>query len=234
MIPSYSLKMQVRKARGSFVLTADVEIRGGGITVLRGPSGCGKTTIADMIAGRIDPDQGRIELAGRVLFDADAHIRLQPEDRGLGYVFQTHRLLPHLTVEENILFPLRCGNRRPRLSVGDLAALLGLERLLCRRTDGLSGGESQRVALARALAAAETMLVMDEPLASLDPERREALLAYIERIPTALPIPILYITHADDEARRLAGEVLEISAGRVRRLPHACSGGCSSQKETLL
>lgn len=208
--------MQVRKAQGDLQLCAEFAVNAGGITVLRGPSGAGKTTIADMIAGRATPDEGRIELSGRVLFDGRAGINLPPQSRGLGYVFQSHRLMPHLTVEENILFPQRFGGRTPRLKTTDLIELLGIGALLKRWPATLSGGESQRVALARALAAAESMLIMDEPLASLDPDRRETLMAYIERIPAVLPIPILYITHSNQETERLAEQILLIEDGRVR------------------
>lgn len=214
--PLPALRMEVRKARGDLMLCADFAVEAGGITVLRGASGAGKTTIADMIAGRISPDEGRIELSGRVLFDDRSGINLPPQSRGLGYVFQSHRLMPHLTVEENILFPQRFGSRTPRLKTTDLIELLGIGALLKRKPATLSGGESQRVALARALSAAESMLIMDEPLASLDPERRETLMDYIERIPAVLPMPILYITHSDQETERLAQRILLIEDGRVR------------------
>ncbi len=210
-----SLQMRVRKLRSRFTLSADLTIEPGIVTVLRGKSGAGKTTIADMIAGRIDPDDGFITLGDTVFFDKEKRINLSPEARGLGYVFQTHRLFPHLTVRENILFPVKFGGRKASSPLEDLADLLGIAELLDRMPSTLSGGESQRAALARALMGAETMLLMDEPLASLDAERQGVLLACIERICGRFSMPILYITHSDEETRRLAGAVYEIREGVV-------------------
>lgn len=224
--------MNVRKNRSGFTLAADLTIEPGIITVLRGKSGAGKTTVADLIAGRVEPDTGVIALGERIFFDRERGISLPPEARGLGYVFQTHRLFPHLSVRENILFPVTFGGRKASATVDELADLLGIGELLERMPQTLSGGESQRAALARALMGAETMLLMDEPLASIDVERRDVLLTYIERIRERFSMPILYITHSDEETERLAGALYEIHSGAVRALePNRRKGTCGEGEE---
>ena len=168
------LKAQIRKRLGELSLSIDLSVAKG-ITVLRGESGSGKTTIANLLSG--------------------------PEARGIGFVFQTARLLPHLSVEENIRFPQTAGKRRPRVDFAEVVEILGLERLLHRHPGSLSGGEGQRVALARALMGTESLLILDEPLSSLDPERRSLLMGFIERAAQTLDVPILYITHSEEEMR---------------------------------
>ena len=181
------------------------------VTALVGPSGAGKTTVLDMIAGVDRPDRGRIAVGGRVLFDAAACVDLPPERRRCGYVFQDGRLFPHLSVRANLDYGRRLAPPGARWADFDeVVALLGLGGLLDRRPHTLSGGEARRVAIGRALLSGPAFLLMDEPLTSLDPARREDVLAAIERVRDRFALPILYVTHQQDEVARLAGRVIEM------------------------
>lgn len=198
-----------------FTLEAECDLPGDDFTAVLGPSGCGKSTLAGGIAGLVKPASGTISVNGRVFRSDDPCIDLPVESRGIGFVFQSHRLFPHLTVRENLLFGRRFEGRRTAVDQERLFEVLGIAHLLSRRSDTLSGGESQRVALGRAILAAETLLIMDEPLASLDSERKAELLGHFERIPEITGIPVLYITHAADETERLAKTVLTMKDGRI-------------------
>lgn len=213
------LWINVRKRRGTVALDVDIRIPADGITVLRGDSGSGKTTLADLVAGRIVPDDGLVRLGGRTLVDVLRGIVLPAYARGIGYVFQTHRLFPHLTVRQNIEFARTTGRRSKGawagLTVDEAARRFGLSHLLERLPGTLSGGESQRAALARALFGAENLLILDEPLSSLDPKLRERLMDEIESALEGLSIPVLYITHSDRETERLARRVYRMAAGRI-------------------
>lgn len=179
-----------------------------GVTVLFGPSGAGKTTILRAVAGLARPDTGRIDVGGRVLFDAATGVNLRPETRAVGYVFQDARLFPHLTVLQN----LRYGGRHDEDRV---IGLLGLETLLDRRPAGLSGGEKSRVALGRALMRNPDVLLLDEPLAALDAPRKAEVLPYLEALAAEDGPPMLYVTHAIDELARLARTVAVVDGGRI-------------------
>ena len=207
------LKAQIRKRLGELILSIDLSVAKG-ITVLRGESGSGKTTIANLLSGALKPDEGEIELEGRSVFSTARSINLAPEARGIGFVFQTARLLPHLSVEENIRFPQTAGRRRPRVDFAEVVEIVGLERLLHRHPGSLSGGEGQRVALM----GTESLLILDEPLSSLDPERRSLLMGFIERAAQTLDVPILYITHSEEEMRRLARRAFLLQSGRLREM----------------
>jgi molybdate transport system ATP-binding protein len=185
-----------------------------GVTVLFGPSGSGKSTIINAAAGLLRPDTCRIEVDGKVLADARAGIWLPPERRRVGLVFQDSRLFPHMSVATNLRFGLR---RVAPGAVGfdEIVDLLGIGALLARRPHTLSGGERQRVAIGRAILAQPHLLLMDEPLASLDAARKAEILPYLTRLKTALKLPVLYVTHALDEAVRLADSMVLIDAGRV-------------------
>lgn len=209
------IDVDITFSRPVFSLRAAFSLQDCGITVLRGDSGSGKTTLADLLSGALAPATGRITADGAVWFDADKHLNLPPAQRGIGFVFQTHRLFPNLTVEENIRFPVLSGHRTPRLSFEELVSLLGIEALLKRRPSTLSGGESQRAALARALMGAEKLLILDEPLASLDPARRENFMDYIRAAVERAALPVLYITHSERETQRLADRLLYIEDGVV-------------------
>ena len=205
-----------RFGRGGFTLDAGFHMPEAGVTALFGPSGCGKTTILSAVAGLLRPDEGRVVLDGTVLLDTAARAALPPEKRRCAVVFQDARLFPHRNVEGNLRYGLR---RAPRDAAGpgfdDVVALLGLGALLGRRPMGLSGGERQRVALGRALLARPKLLLMDEPLASLDAARRSEVLPFLARLRDAARLPILYVTHALDEVDALADRLVLMAEGRV-------------------
>ena len=187
-----------------------------GITALFGRSGAGKTTIVNMLAGLIKPDRGRIVVDGQSLFDGEAGIHVPPERRRIGYVFQEGRLFPHLSVRGNLVYGRKrtpAGERRIELDA--VVTTLGIAPLLDRRPHHLSGGEKQRVALGRALLASPTLLLMDEPLASLDGPRKSEILPFIEALRDRFDIPIVYVTHAIDEIVRLADTMVLVSDGRI-------------------
>ena len=207
------IALDFRLTQGTFALEVRERLDGR-ITALYGPSGAGKTTILDAVAGLRRPREGRIEVGGRVLFDAAAGIDLPAYVRHVGYVTQDVALFPHMNVRRNVLYGRR---DRPRLDLATVAAMLEIERLLDRRVSELSGGERQRAALARALLSAPDVLLLDEPLAAVDVERRRRILPYVERVRDELAVPIVYVTHDADEVRRLADHVLVLENGRVHR-----------------
>lgn len=181
------------------------------VTGLMGPSGIGKTTILNMIAGIIRPDRGRIRIGSQLLFDADAGVDLPPERRRCGYVFQDNRLFPHMSVRRNLLYGHALASADELWTDFDAVVdLLGLSALLERRPRTLSGGEARRVAIGRALLSAPSFLLMDEPLSSLDIGRREDMLNAIERIRDRFALPILYVTHHQDEVARVASHVVSM------------------------
>ena len=192
---------------------------GPGITALFGRSGAGKTSVINTVAGLLKPAQGMVRIDGETVLDTERGIWVPPHRRGLGYVFQDARLFPHLDVRQNLSFGARYAgrHRRPGPGLDEVAALLGLEHLLNRRPTALSGGERQRVALGRALLCRPRMLLMDEPLASLDEGRKQDILPYLERLRDGpLRLPILYVSHALDEVARLADTLVLLQDGRVR------------------
>jgi molybdate transport system ATP-binding protein len=185
-----------------------------GITVLFGPSGAGKSTVILAAAGLLRPDECRIEIDGQVLADTETGLWLPPERRRVGVVFQDAKLFPHMSVATNLRFGLR--RAAPgTIAFGDVVDLLGIGALLDRRPHTLSGGERQRVAIGRALLAQPRLLLMDEPLASLDQARKAEILPYLIRLKTALRLPVLYVSHDLDEVTRLADSLVLIDAGRV-------------------
>lgn len=178
-----------------------------GLTALFGPSGSGKSTILAMIAGLLRPDAGHIRVSGDRLFGDG--IDVAPEHRRCGYIFQDARLFPHYRVRANLLY----GARRAKgagLGLGEVCAFLGIDHLLDRWPQTLSGGEAQRVAMGRALLSGPAFLLMDEPLASLDQARRHEIMSLIERVRDTLRLPILYVSHDRGEVDRLAGTVIEL------------------------
>ena len=210
------LSARFRRRRGDFELDVGFELPSAGVAALFGPSGCGKTTAANLIAGLLRPDDGRLAIGDEVLFDSARGIDVPAERRGLGYVFQEARLFPHLSVEANLRYGLRrAAHDGQRFAFDDVVALLGLGPLLARRPHQLSGGERQRVALGRALLSQPRLLLLDEPLASLDRPRRDEVIPYLERARDALRIPMVYISHQFEEVVRLATHVVLLEAGRV-------------------
>jgi molybdate transport system ATP-binding protein len=210
-----TLEVSVEKAQGVFSLAAQFN-SGGGVTALFGPSGAGKSTLVNMIAGLVDPDRGRIVLDDTVLFDSEQRVNLPVWRRRIGYVFQEGRLFPHYSVRGNLLYGRR--RTRPKLRWGSfdqVVDLLGIAPLLKRRPQSLSGGEKQRVAIGRALLASPRLLLMDEPLASLDAARKAEILPYVERLRDEMKLPIVYVSHSVGEVTRLADTLVLLADGKV-------------------
>lgn len=211
-----SLEVLLRHRQGAFGLNVEFRVQANGVTALFGPSGAGKTTIVNAIAGLLRPQEGRIVLDGATLLDTAARIFVPPRLRHTGYVFQDARLFPHLSVEQNLRFGWRrTGKKAGQAEFDEILNLLGLEALLERRPARLSGGEKSRVALGRALLASPRLLLLDEPLASLDAARKAEILPWLERLHDHARLPIVYVTHSVDEVSRLADEMIVLDRGRV-------------------
>ncbi|MBT0668270.1 ATP-binding cassette domain-containing protein [Novosphingobium profundi] len=204
--------IDVTLQRASARITARFEV-GAGLTALFGTSGAGKTSVLNAIAGLIRPEHGRIAVGEDVLFDSAARIDRAPEKRACGYVFQDSRLFPHKTVRDNLLFGWRLAPPARRwMALEDATEFLGIEHLLKRMPRTLSGGEMQRVAIGRALLSGPRFLLMDEPLSSLDEDRRSGVMEVIARIRDELALPILYVSHDRREVDRLADHVVTLTA----------------------
>jgi len=213
-----SLSIDIRHTLGDFRLAVQAEL-GPGLTALVGAAGAGKTTVLNIIAGILRPDLGVVRLDDHVLADSKTGAWEPAHRRRIGYVFQEPRLFPHLTVRQNLLYG-RWFHRGDiaRLPGDDVIGLLNLSSLLSRSVERLSGGEKQRVALGRALLSGPRLLLLDEPLASVDQEHRREILPYLDRVRAEHAIPIIYVTHTWAEVADRASQVLEIQAGKVARL----------------
>ena len=208
------IEARIKARNGDFVVDADLEIRLNTVTALIGPSGSGKTTILRSIAGLERHPESRVIVAGAAWQDADTF--LPPHKRRIGYVFQEPSLFPHLTVRRNVEFGIKRINRKELAAkVLEAAGTMGVEKLLDREPSTLSGGESQRAAIARALAAYPSLLLMDEPVSSLDADSRNEVLAYIEKAYIEHGWTVVYVTHSADEVARLADNVVLLDKGRV-------------------
>jgi molybdate transport system ATP-binding protein len=200
-----------------FTLNVQLALPGQGITVLHGPSGCGKTTVLRAIAGLVRAQPGRVVVHGNVWQDDVTGQWLPTHQRALGYVFQEPSLFPHLNVSGNLQYgQRRMAATRPqhqRIALEQAVDLLGIGALMQRHCDTLSGGERQRVAIARALASSPRLLLLDEPLAALDAERKAEVLPYLEAIQRELTIPMLLVSHAPDEVVRLASTIVLMDQG---------------------
>ncbi|MCP8686951.1 molybdenum ABC transporter ATP-binding protein ModC [Marinobacterium sedimentorum] len=206
------LSVCIDKRQGDLDLQLDIQLPLQGISAIFGRSGAGKTSLINMLSGLVRPDRGRIALGDEVLFDSSRNIHLRPEQRRIGYVFQDARLFPHYSVEGN----LRYGSRKPDpKQFADVIELLGIGPLLQRAPATLSGGERQRVAIGRALLSEPRLLLMDEPLASLDLPRKRELMPYLERLAAEVRLPILYVSHSLDEILRLADHLVLLDRGRA-------------------
>jgi molybdate transport system ATP-binding protein len=209
------LSVDIEKQLGEFHLTARFESVGN-VTALFGASGSGKTSIVNMISGLVAPDRGRITLEGDVLFDSKTRVNVPTHRRRLGYVFQEGRLLPHLTVAQNLDYGRWMRGIAPDAAErGRIVALLEIGHLLSRRPGKLSGGERQRVAFGRALLSKPRLLLLDEPLASLDRARKLEILPYLARLRDEAKVPMIYVSHQAGEIQRLASQVVRIEDGRV-------------------
>jgi molybdate transport system ATP-binding protein len=209
------LTFSFKRTQGDFSL----EVAGGfgsGITALFGPSGSGKTTLLNCLAGLLRPEDGEIVLAGRDLYRASSRTFVPPDKRSIGLVFQDGALFPHMSVARNVMYGWR---RTPeserRVDVDYVVELLGLGPLMDRSPGSLSGGERQRVAIARALAMSPGLLLLDEPMASLDARLRGVVLSYLRRVHEDLGIPMVYVSHSISEVLALADDALVLSGGKV-------------------
>jgi molybdate transport system ATP-binding protein len=211
-----TLEVRLAARRGAFRLDVAFAAPTPGVVALFGPSGAGKSSVVGALAGLIHPEQGHIAVGGAVLLDTGRGIALAPERRRVGVVFQDARLFPHLSVEGNLRYGL---NRAPRdarrIGFEPVVEMLGIGHLLARRPHALSGGERQRVAVGRALLSQPRLLLMDEPLASLDAARKAEVLPFLERLRDTIRLPILYVSHDWGEVSRLADTLVLIEAGRT-------------------
>lgn len=209
------IEFAVKLQRGAFTLDAAFSADEP-LIALFGASGSGKTTVLHLIAGLLRGGEGRITLNGRVFFDSAARIFLPPHQRRIGLVYQDAQLFPHMTVSQNLRFGRAFAPKDEVLLPAEaVIETLGLGPLMSRRPMSLSGGEKQRVALARALLAGPKLLLMDEPLSSLDDARKDEILLLIEQVRDRFGVPIIYVTHSRSEVLRLADRVILIEDGRV-------------------
>ena len=207
---------QLTLARKGFTLDVNLQLPGRGVTALFGPSGCGKTTCLRAIAGLERAQPGRVVVNADVWQDDAQRIWRATHQRALGYVFQEASLFDHLSVRGNIDYGLkRTPPVRRKVALEQAVELLGIGHLMDRKPEALSGGERQRVAMARALATSPRLLLMDEPLAALDAQRKAEVLPYLDRLHRSLDIPMLYVSHAIDEVARLAEHMVLMQEGRV-------------------
>ena len=209
------IAVSARHQQGDFLL--DVAFHSDArVVALFGPSGSGKTTLLNIIAGLVRPQAGSVTIDDHVLTDTSANLVLPPHRRRIGYVFQDGRLFPHLSVRRNLVYGRWFAPSAQRFgSLDEVVALLGLGALLERKPGTLSGGEKQRVAIGRALLASPRLLLMDEPLASLDAARKAETLPFIEKLRDELNIPIVYVSHSAEEVERLRADVVRLEAGRT-------------------
>lgn len=198
-----------------FTLDVQLDLPGRGVSALFGRSGCGKTTCLRAMAG-LEHARGRLEIAGSVWQDDTKNLFVPTHRRPLGYVFQESSLFPHLTVRGNVEYGMRrIPTSQRQVSLDQAVDLLGIAPLMDRKPETLSGGERQRVAIARALASSPRLLLLDEPLAALDAQRKSEVLPYLERLHSQLDIPVLYVSHALDEVIQLADTLVVLEQGRV-------------------
>lgn len=211
------MRVQVAKRLGETLIDVDFS-SAGRVTALFGPSGSGKTSIINMISGLMKPERGRVVVGDKVLFDSAEKVFVPTHKRRIGYVFQEALLFPHFKVKSNLAFG-RWMNRFPRDEAEEarILSMLDIGHLLERRPAKLSGGEKQRVAIGRALFAKPQLLLLDEPLSSLDAARKQEILPYLERLRDS-GIPMVYVSHAAEEVERMADTVVHLQNGKVERI----------------
>ena len=210
-----SLEVSAGTHLGEFALDTDFksETR---VTAIFGPSGSGKTSVLDVIAGLLRSERGRVAVDGSVLLDTDAGVFVPAHRRRIGYVFQDDRLFPHLSVKGNLTYGrIFAGSSRHHASFEEVIDLLDLGSLLRRGISALSGGEKQRVAIGRALLSSPQLLLLDEPLSSLDERRKDEVMPFLEKLRDRASMPIVYVSHMFSEIERLAGTVVLMGSGRV-------------------
>jgi molybdate transport system ATP-binding protein len=203
------------KNSAPFVLDLSVEVPAG-ITILFGPSGAGKSTLLDCIAGLVRPEEGRIALGEKILFDTETRVELPPQQRKMGYLFQSAALFPNMSVEENVSYGLDKLPANVRQEhVTEILGAFRVEGLRTRKPGEISGGEGQRVALARSLVTVPRALLLDEPLSGLDAELKSAIVDDLRAWNAAKRIPILYVTHSREEVDALGERVIALENGHV-------------------
>jgi molybdate transport system ATP-binding protein len=211
------LSVDIEKRLGDFHIKVAFESKGS-VTAVFGSSGSGKTSIVNMIAGLSKPDRGRIALDDTVLFESAARVNVPVYRRRIGYVFQEGRLFPHMSVAANLDYGRRMsGLTRDDAEQRRIVELLDIGHLLDRRPGKLSGGERQRVAVGRALLMRPRLLLLDEPLASLDIARKREILPYLVRLRDEAKVPMVYVSHHPGELRRIATAVVWLDGGRVMK-----------------
>ncbi|MEQ8825255.1 MAG: ATP-binding cassette domain-containing protein [Filomicrobium sp.] len=211
------IEIDIKKRQGRLKLDVCFNHPATGVLGLVGPSGAGKSTLLSCIAGLSRPDVGLIRLSGRTLFDSKSSINLPAADRKIGVVFQDGLLFPHMSVEANLLYAVK--GVRPS-NFADVVSALSLGGLLERRTNRLSGGERQRVAIGRALFSRPRLMILDEPVSALDPDLKRDVLDHLLRVVEMTAIPMIYISHAPEEIRKVANAVVKIRDG------HCVPVGC--------
>lgn len=210
------IQTRLKLSYSGFALDIDLQLPGRGVTALYGHSGSGKTTCLRCIAGLEHAEQGFIQINDEVWQDSDKRIFVPPHKRAVGYVFQEASLFPHLSVRGNLEFGLkRIPRQQRRVDMAHATELLGIGHLLDRSPQKLSGGERQRIGIARALLTSPRLLLMDEPLAALDTQRKNEILPYLQRLHDELDIPVLYVSHSQDEVSRLADHLVLLSNGKA-------------------
>jgi molybdate transport system ATP-binding protein len=225
------IRVSVQKKLGTFQIDAEFELNGVAVVGLFGPSGGGKTSIINMIAGIIEPDAGEIVIETRTLYEKKSHTNIPPNRRRIGYIFQESRLFPHLSVESNLKYGWKlCKPELRRIEYDHVVDLLGIGSILRLRPSKLSGGEKQRVAIGRALLTSPELMLMDEPLSSLDRDRKAELLPFIRRLTTELKIPTIYVSHSVSEISQLAEKIVMIINGKVGEIltPENLISRCTS------
>ena len=214
-----TLDVDIRKKLGDFTLETKFEAQDG-VTGILGASGCGKSMTLRCIAGIMKPDEGHIELNGKVLFDSSRKINVRPQDRHVGLLFQNYALFRYMTVYDNVAFGLKVqkvDKKTIDTRVRELVKLVGLEGLEKRYPSQLSGGQRQRVAFARALAPNPQVLLLDEPFAAIDAKIRQELRSWLKEMIEKLGITSIFVTHDQDEAIEVADEIIITNAGRIEQ-----------------
>jgi len=210
------MRINLQRRQGMCCIDVAFQSDAHGITALFGPSGAGKSSIINMVAGLQKPDSGSIFIRGRCLFDSARRVNLRPEKRKVGYVFQQDLLFPHLSVHGNLLYGRRPGQSSDaNVDFDQVVNLLGIQHLLSRNPNALSGGEKQRVAFGRAVLSNPDILLMDEPLASLDDARKAEMLPFIKELNTRFSIPVLYVSHSLEEIITLTSKVIRLANGKI-------------------
>jgi molybdate transport system ATP-binding protein len=213
-----SVEVVAHTRLGDFAVDADFT-SDSRVTAVFGPSGAGKTSVLNVIAGLLRPQRGRVVVDGTILVDTKAGIFLPAYRRRIGYVFQESRLFPNLSVRGNLLYGRFFAAPSDRYAlVDEVIELLDLGALLNRGVQALSGGERQRVAIGRALLASPRLLLLDEPLASLDEKRKQEVMPFLERLRDQARVPMVYVSHVLSEIQRLSGRVVSMSDGKVQAI----------------